>query len=173
MFVKFLFIWDLKWLVGVSEFIQSVFRLNSKVTARDYDLCAKYSEWNRFIIKFIPSAFFAGGLAYSAPAYIHLALTGEFRPPYGMYFPGLDVDQWTHRVVLCVLNFFPIMVCIPILGAFDGFICIMFINMFMISNTITNDIDELGKLLADKTLSEKETKCKLTSIIRKHLDFNA
>lgn len=87
--------------------------------------------------------------------------------------PGLDADQWNHCLILILFNFTAMWVCMPILVSFEGFIYVIFNNMFMIWKIITNDIDELGKMLADKSISENEIKSKLTSIIQMHVDYNA
>lgn len=159
-------------LVGTTEFIKSVNRANSLITARDNGLCVKHSKWNRFITITLLAVYIGVGIFYQIPSYIHLANTGVFVPGYGMYLPGLDTEQWTHCLILFLFNCLPFMIHIPVFTAFDNFIYFMFNNMFMISNVITNDIDEIGKMLTDKSTSEKEIKSKLTSIIQMHIDYN-
>lgn len=160
MFIKFLFVPDLQLSVGIIEFIKPVFRTNSKVTARDNDYQNLSSHLSLVFI----------GLPNTI---LYLAITGEYRPPYGMYLPGLDADQWTHCMILCFFNFTYLLIDLPILSAFDSLIFITFNNMFVISKIIPKDINDLGKMLTEKSTSENKIKSQLTSIIRMHVEYNS
>lgn len=171
--MRLLCIGDLQMLVNVIEFIKSIYRPNSKATALHCDICAKHSKWNRLILKILLAAYFGAGLGYQIPSFVHLAITGEFRPPFGIYLPGLDTEEWTHCLILFLFNNMFLLIGAPIVAAFDAFISIMFHNMFTVSRTIVNYIDELGTMLADESISKEEIKSKLIAIMQIHVDYNA
>lgn len=122
-------------------------------------------------INIIIFAYCAIGFGFQIPSYVHLVVTGDFIPPYGVYLPGLDTQQWTHCLFLFLFNVWPFFT-IMFIAAFESFIYIMFNNMFMISKIMTNDIDELGMMVKEKSTTEREIKCKLIAIMQMHIDYN-
>lgn len=171
--MKFLCIRDMQVLVDITEYIKPIFLSNLKIASRDYRLCVKHSNLNTFIMKTILAVYIGVALFYQIPTYMHLAITGDFAPPLGIYLPGLGTEKWTHCLILLLFNFAPLLVCISCLVAFDAFVYIIFNNMFMVSKIITSDIDEFGMMLSNKSIAEKEMKRRLISIIQLHVDYNA
>lgn len=165
-----IFFSDLRIIVDIFPFILNIYQLNSKLTARDYDLCSNYSKYCEWIVKLEPTLYIVSMVLIQMPSCIVYLKTGLFHSPYGLDFPGLDTQNWAH--VFWLFLFFNISVGTGVLclATYESFICILFVNIWMTSKIIEQDLTALKNSL--EHCSEGDIKKSLLKIIQLHVEYN-
>lgn len=165
-FLKHVFIFDLRLLVDVIAFLADIFKKNSMKSAKYYDLCKTYSKFSVKIIKTVICAYVSFPICLSAPSVFRYYHGAALRTSLGVYVPFISDSQ------LFYWNVYVFIVTIVIVSSFDGIIYLVFVNISLPSNIIIDQIKELEHIIRGSELSEKESKFRLSQIIYMHQNYN-
>lgn len=140
MICKFIFLIDLRQLLDVSKSITDIYKINSDDCQRDYDLCIHYSKISKIIVTIMPIMYMNFSLLYQAPFILSYLSSGEFTPPVGISFPGI---QALDPVGLAILFFYNFVISVGdalIVAASDTLTIFTFVNMLMVSSIIAREM---------------------------------
>lgn len=122
-------------------------------------------------MKIIPSAYICTVVFFQIPSYVEYFKSGNIRPPYGAYLPGIDLNNWTHVILIYLFNASVGLVAFS-LTAYESFLTIVFVSVSMFSKIIERELAAFGMALKRGNLSERDVNKSLIRIIAMHLKYN-
>lgn len=146
--------------------------MNSDRATGNYELCQKYVRYSQLVIKIVPAMLGVFVVLQVGPRYIQYIISGTYIPSMGVYLPGLDPSQLSHLIVLELPNLATIIVGVLMENAIYSLIFIVLINLILISNIITGELNELETVLKNGKTDEREIKRRLIKIILMHQQYN-
>lgn len=152
--------------------MSNIYEKNSKPTHRDYNLCLVFAKRSEMVLRVLPIIYCLLAASYQVPSYAELIFAGIRRPPYGLYYPGMDLSRWEHTAIMYLVNTLVPVFCILILNASESMIYIVFLNFLMISKIILNELHEFQMVLKIGNAMQREIKSRMVKIILMHTKYN-
>lgn len=116
-----------------------------------HPLCRKYAGITEKIIKTILLGYWIGfviGVCVVLSAQQPLAIP--------VVYPGIDISHIEGYVVNVILQIMWLLVIVTIWPPFEAMVAVIFLNMSMVSQFLTERIDELQQLLREKQLGREK-----------------
>lgn len=171
LFVKYVFVNDLRSLVDLCDFMGDIYQQNSEPPSTYYNLCQRYANISKLILKI-------GIFAYTFMHILFLGmLVGEaiYRraliPPLRIYLPGVDEGTYIGVAVLILFNYVISLTGCFVFCSYDSLICVIFANMPMVASVITGHLNEMRERLLDEDCDGDEARERLTRICLKHYRY--
>lgn len=160
MMFKFILLKDLRKLIEVSQSVTGIYEIMSEDGERDFDLSVHYAKISKIIVTIMPIMYLNFSLLYQAPFILNYLTSGEFTPPVGISFPGIQALGSIGLIFLFLFNFVISVGDALIVAASDTLIIFTFVNMLMVSSIIAREMMDLKV-----ENSERQLEFKLIQII--------
>lgn len=173
MLVKYIFVTDLINLRKIADFIGYVYKQNMDHGSGNYNfqLCREYADRTEQIIKIIRIGYGILGIFASSLTFIEFIHTGKLLMPLCNYFPGVDESSPIGQGFLAAYNLLVITYSLLIFMPVDSLVCIIFVNMGLVSSIIINHLAEMRNALLDPDCSKLDIRKRMINIICMHQKY--
>lgn len=132
---------------------------------RNNPLCSK-------IIKIISVFYIVMVAVVVAYIGISTALSGKMVLILPILYPGIDIDENNGFILNTILHILLALMAGASSLAFDGLVTMVFINMSMVSQFLTEKIDSLQELLRKRELVVPTSRQRMLANILSHIKYN-
>lgn len=163
---------DLRHVADMLRRINTIYEINSSDTSKHYDLCHRYGDHCRIIVRLVPGYYFSCVLAFAFISVYEYSKSGVLRAPYSLYLPSFDGQQWLHVdaplfVTNCAMEFIVMIIIIT----HDTIILLAIANVPLITTIIVENTNDLLSRTNIKQANSDEIRAKLLNFLFMHDKF--
>lgn len=156
----------------IIDFIKEIYKKNDQKTSKYYEICKRYGRISKKIFKIAFGICIANGFVMSQTTTIEYFRTGELKPCYNAYFPGIYDYSGVTKALLLLYNY-----TIAALAVFSGtpgdlLFIITFAHIPMVASIIRSHLQELDGGLGMVGTAECDVNRKLIQYLFMHQKLN-
>lgn len=172
--IKYVFLDDLRSMIGVIGAVTEIHKKNPGKTARDYDLCNKYTNLCRLVVIGFPIMYSILLLSFQMPAFFEMLTKGKIRPSIHIYLPDVNEFSVPDMTVLLLINIVLSAFETLVVIAWDTFIFINITSIPLFSTITQRQVNDLEDELRDRKKAGdlKRIKKQLIEIIEMQKKYN-
>lgn len=170
---KFITLGDLQQVVQIIGFIKEIYVKNDDEMSRYYKTCRQFGRISKNILKIGFSFYTANAIFLAQVTTIEYFRTGELKPCFNAYFPGIYDYSGVTKLLLLLYNYGIAALAVFSATPGDFLFFITFVHIPMISTIIRGQLDELDDILVDHQTTEWEIKIRLIQYLSMHRKLNA
>lgn len=168
--MKYIFLCDLQHFHEIIDFSKDIYKKNTHVKDKYYQLCDRYGFISQLTIKIGLAAYIPLVSIFVLLQLIDSIQKGELKPCLFIYFPfGFEYSQpLCLRVIMFLYNFLFAASIITILVPVDILFFLIFLNIPLTSEILQEHLLELNRSLEKARISEDAIKRRLLEYLEMH-----
>lgn len=170
--MKYIFFFALRYLIAITQCIHEFYKANLKRSAKYFNLSKITSKYCRLLLIGGSIVYPIVAAFYICPQYIRMIRTKRYTSSFNVYFPGFTENRTSDMVLLELYILICSTVTILILAPFDILVCLVLVNLSMISAMITREVNDFEIMLLNGKSTRIEVKHKMKEIIRMQNKYN-
>lgn len=169
--LKFLSFRDLKRLFPLVEFIENIYRRNSDINDEYFVICERFGRLTQIGVRLGISGYLTVAVAVVALTAIESIVKGRVQPCMFLYFPFIRHYSLPLLIAQTIFNHVAAFLAFAGMSPGDAFFILVFLNIFMTSEIVQRQLDELDALLEDPLMDPCAVRAKLRDYLVMHLKY--